>query len=75
LSDFDFLSEDSSRSEEDGKVNYKKKECDFTGLCLMVKGRSLWNNFDSGSHSSFVGFMILLGSISTVGKCIHHLLA
>jgi hypothetical protein len=47
LSDFNFSSEDSSSSEEDEKVNYNKKECDFTGLCLMAKGRSLWNNSDS----------------------------
>jgi hypothetical protein len=47
LSDFNFSSEDSSSSEEDEKVNYNKKECDFTGLCLMAKGRSLWNNYDS----------------------------
>jgi hypothetical protein len=40
LSDFDFSSEDSSSSEEDEKVNYKKKECDFTRLCLIAKGRS-----------------------------------
>jgi hypothetical protein len=33
LSDFDFSSEDSSSSEEDEKINYKKKECDFIGLC------------------------------------------
>jgi hypothetical protein len=41
LSDFNFLSEDSSSSEEDEKVNYKKKEGDFTGLCLKTKGGSL----------------------------------
>jgi hypothetical protein len=47
LSDFDFSSEDSSCLEEDEKVNYEKKECDFTELCLMAKGRSSWNDFDS----------------------------
>jgi hypothetical protein len=49
LSDFNFSSEDSLSSEEDEKVNYKKKEGDFTGLCLMAKGRSSRNNsiFDS----------------------------
>jgi hypothetical protein len=29
------------------KVNYKKKEDDFPGLCLMAKGRSSQNNSDS----------------------------
>jgi hypothetical protein len=51
LSDFNFSSEDSSSSEEDEKVNYKKKESDFTGLCLMTKGGSSWNNSDSDSNS------------------------
>jgi hypothetical protein len=35
LSDFNFLSEDSSSSEEDEKIKCKKD--DFTGLCLMGK--------------------------------------
>jgi hypothetical protein len=52
LSDFDFSNEDSSSSEEDEKVNYKKKEDDFTGLCLMTKGRSLRSDFDSDSDVS-----------------------
>jgi hypothetical protein len=43
LSDFEFSSEDSSRSEEDEKV--KCKQGDFTGLCLM--GKSSRNAFDS----------------------------
>jgi hypothetical protein len=43
LSDFEFSSEDSSRSEEDEKVKCKKG--DFTGLCLM--GKSSRNAFDS----------------------------
>jgi hypothetical protein len=51
LSNFIFSSEDSSSSEEDEKINYKKKEDDFTGLCLMAKGRYLWNNSDSDSGS------------------------
>jgi hypothetical protein len=50
LSDFNFSSEVSSSSNEDEKVNYKKKEGDFTGLCLMTKGRSLWNNSDFDSN-------------------------
>jgi hypothetical protein len=54
LSDFDFSSEDSSSSKEDEKVNNKKKEGDFTGMCLITKGGSLWNNsyFDSDSNVS-----------------------
>jgi hypothetical protein len=52
LCDFDFSCEDSSSSEEDEKVNYKKKQDDFTGLCLMAKGRSSWNNSDSDSDLS-----------------------
>jgi hypothetical protein len=43
LSDFDFFSDDSSSSEEDEKV--KRKQGDFTGLCLM--GKSLRNISDS----------------------------
>jgi hypothetical protein len=35
LSDFDFSSDDSFSSEEDEKV--KRKQGDFTGLCLMGK--------------------------------------
>jgi hypothetical protein len=35
ISNFDFLSEDSSSSEEDEKIKCKK--CDFTRLCLMGK--------------------------------------
>jgi hypothetical protein len=48
LIDFDFSSEDSSSSEEDEKVNYKK-EGDFSGLYFMTKGRSSQNNSDSDS--------------------------
>jgi hypothetical protein len=51
LSDFYFSSEDSSSLEEDEKVNYKKKECDFAGLCLMTKGGSSRNNSDFDSDS------------------------
>jgi hypothetical protein len=43
LSNFDFLSEDSSSSKEDEKIKCKK--CDFTGLCLI--GKSSLNNSDS----------------------------
>jgi hypothetical protein len=52
LSDIDFSCEDSSSSKEDEKVNYKKREGDFTGLCLMARGRSLRNNSDSDSDVS-----------------------
>jgi hypothetical protein len=43
LSDFNFSSDDFSSSEEDEKV--KRKQSDFTGLCLM--GKSLRNIFYS----------------------------
>jgi hypothetical protein len=43
---------DSSSSEEDENANYKKREDDLTGLYLMVKGRSLWNNSYSDSDVS-----------------------
>jgi hypothetical protein len=46
LSDFDFSSDDSSSSEEDKKV--KRKQGDFTGLCLM--GKSSRNISDSDSN-------------------------
>jgi hypothetical protein len=52
LSDFDFSYEDSSSSKEDEKISYKKKEDDFTGLCLMTKGGSSWNDSDSNSDVS-----------------------
>jgi hypothetical protein len=45
LSDFDFSSEDSSSSEQDEKIKYKKD--DFTGLCLMTKGGSSRSGPDS----------------------------
>jgi hypothetical protein len=48
LSDFDFSSDNSSSSEDDEKV--KRKQADFTGLCLM--GKSSRNIFDSDSDVS-----------------------
>jgi hypothetical protein len=45
LSDFDFLSEDSTSSEEDEKVKCNKG--DFTGLCLMGKSSRNASNSDS----------------------------
>jgi hypothetical protein len=48
LSDFDFLSDDSSSLEEDEKV--KRKHGNFTGLCLM--GKSSRNISDSNSDVS-----------------------
>jgi hypothetical protein len=48
LSDFNFCSDDSSSSEEDEKV--KRKQGDFTGLCLM--GKSLRNISDTDSDVS-----------------------
>jgi hypothetical protein len=47
LSDFDFLSDDSSSLEEDEKV--KRKHDNFIGLCLM--GKSSRNISDSDSNS------------------------
>jgi hypothetical protein len=48
LSDFDFFSDDSSSLEEDEKV--KRKQGNFTGLCLM--GKSSRNISDSNSDVS-----------------------
>jgi hypothetical protein len=48
LSYFDFTSEDTC-SEEDEKVNHKKKEGDFTRLCHMTKGGSSQNDSESDS--------------------------
>jgi hypothetical protein len=45
LSDFDFLSENFSSSEEDEKTKCKKG--DFTGLCLMGKSSRNASDFDS----------------------------
>jgi predicted nucleotidyltransferase len=47
LSDFNFSSDDSSSLEEDEKV--KRKQGDFTNLCLM--GKSTRNISDSDSDS------------------------
>jgi hypothetical protein len=52
MSNFDFSSEDSSGSEDDEKVNCKKKESNFTGLCLMTKEGSSWNDSDSDTDVS-----------------------
>jgi hypothetical protein len=68
LSDFNFSNEDSSSSEEDEKVNHKKKECDFTGLCLMTKGGSLWNNSNSDSGSDVSDDLTYDGLSSKVHK-------
>jgi hypothetical protein len=48
LSDFDFSSDDSSSLEEDEKV--KRKQDDFTGLCL--RGKFSRNISDSDSDVS-----------------------
>jgi hypothetical protein len=48
LSDFDFSSDDSSSSVKDKKV--KRKQCDFTDLCLV--GKSSRNISDSNSDVS-----------------------
>jgi hypothetical protein len=52
LSDFDFSSEDSSSLEKDEKVNYKNKEGNFTGLCLMIEGGPSWSDSNSNSDVS-----------------------
>jgi hypothetical protein len=44
LSDFDFSSDDSSNSEEDEKV--KRKQDDFTSLCLMGKSSRIISDSD-----------------------------
>jgi hypothetical protein len=49
LIDFNFSSDDSSSSKEDEKV--KRKQDDFTGLCLM--GKSLRNISNSDSYVSY----------------------
>jgi hypothetical protein len=67
LSDFDFSSEDSSSLEEDEKINYKKK-VDFTGLCLMAKGRSSWNNSHSIPDSNVSDDLTYDGLSSKVHK-------
>jgi hypothetical protein len=55
LSDFDFFSDDSSSSEDDEKV--KRKQGNFTGLCLMGKSsRSIPDsNSDVSDDLSFEG--------------------
>jgi hypothetical protein len=52
LRDFNFPSDDSSSSKEDEKVNYKKKEGNFAGLCLMIKGGPSRSDSDSNSDVS-----------------------
>jgi hypothetical protein len=68
LSDFDLSSEDSSSSEEDEKVNCKKKEGNFNGLCLMAKGRSSQNNSDFDSDSDVSDDLTYDGLSSKVYK-------
>jgi hypothetical protein len=68
LSDFDFSSEDPSSSEEDEKVNYKKKEGDFTGLCLMTKEGSSRNNSDPDFDSDVSDDLTYDGLSSKVHK-------
>jgi hypothetical protein len=72
LSDFDFSSDDSSSSEEDEEVSYKK-EGDFTGLCLMAKGRSSWKNSDSNSDSDVSDDLTYDGLSSNVHQLEHAL--
>jgi hypothetical protein len=51
LSDFDFSSDDSSISEEEEKV--KRKQGDFTGLCLMDKSSRNISDSDVSEDLSF----------------------
>jgi hypothetical protein len=51
LSDFDFSSKDSSSSEEDEKV--KRKQGDFTSLCLMGKSSRNISDSDLSEDLSF----------------------
>jgi hypothetical protein len=50
LSDFNFSSDDSSSSEENEKV--KRKQCNFTVLCLMGKSSRNISNSDFDSDIS-----------------------
>jgi hypothetical protein len=51
LSNFDFSSDDSSSSEEDEK--FKRKQGDFTVLCLMGKSSRNISDFDVSDDLSF----------------------
>jgi hypothetical protein len=51
LSDFDFSSDDSSISEKDEKV--KRKQGDFTDLCLMGKSSRNISDSDVSEDLSF----------------------
>jgi hypothetical protein len=63
LSDFDFSSDDSSSSEEDEKV--KRKQGDFTGLCLMGKLSGSIPDFDSdiSDDLSFESFSLRVAEL------------
>jgi hypothetical protein len=58
ISDFNFSSDDSSSSEEDEK--FKRRQVDFTGLCLMGKcSRSILDSdSDISDHLSFEGLSL-----------------
>jgi hypothetical protein len=68
LSGFNFSSKDSSSSEDDEKINYKKKEGDFTGLTVMAKGTSSQNHSDSNSDSNVSDDITYDGLYSKVHK-------
>jgi hypothetical protein len=63
LSDFDFSSDDSSSSEDDEKV--KRKQGDFTSLCLMGKpSRSIpISNSDVSDDLSFEGLSLRVAEL------------
>jgi hypothetical protein len=63
LSDFDFSSDDSSSSEENEKV--KRKQGDFTGLCLIAKSSRSIPNSDSdvSDYLSFEGLSLRVAEL------------
>jgi hypothetical protein len=72
LSDFDFFSDDSSSSEED--ENVKRKQGDFTGLCLMGKySRNIsdFNVSDDLSPDGVFGLIELESALCNQGKLLY----
>jgi hypothetical protein len=63
-SDFDFLSDDSSSSEEDEKV--KHKQGDFTGLCIMGKSSRNISDSDVSENLSFDSLSLKVAKLENV---------
>jgi hypothetical protein len=61
LSDFNFLSEDSSSLEENEKV--KCKQGDFTGLCIMGKSSRNASDSDINYNLSFENLSLRVAEI------------